>query len=361
VLQGEEPLASAASMSTKLPPYTHQWVHEEAIHIEKTRKFPGEYVDPEGFSSVIGIPTLKLAVAKVINHNIWSINEKFTDNKIDILRIDDENIVQGDNIILPKGVFELLTKKDITITTVNDSLNYNTCDGPECPGTPNAVAYIQYYVALACKCVSIDRTLKPAQCHATLLNDATNDFKTFVGPTFFDNEPYNSQIEGTVFIVSINADKNGKMKLTDTTSDVITVNLTEYEPTNVRCICLICLYYFMTHVMIDNPNINETNLLKMIKCWKKNDQSLFKPVVPPIKSSAVQLPTLMPRRKLSLVSPQVTPNVLTDALGDSRPPGWSKVDPNVVNEATVASISGGSSKPKVKANVSLNRDIRSRS
>ena len=79
------------------------------------------------------------------------------------------------------------------------------------------------------------------------------------------------EIKGTGFTVSINAEKDSMMKLTDIVNnrDIITVVLTDYDPKKIRCICLVCIYYFTTYAMLHSPNINETNLLNMIKCWTK--------------------------------------------------------------------------------------------
>ena len=266
------------SMSTgaDLVPFTHQWVHDDVLQKERVHKFSREHMDPnaKGFSHVTDLKKLKETVVSIINENIDAINLASSDNhQIQRLSIidspqEDGNIVQGLNTILSHSVFTIIPL-DIRAPPENP-LNYKTCKGgPDCP---NAVAYIQYYVALACKCVSIDRTLKlpDGNCHETLLRNATIDFTTNV---FFNNETngYNSEIKGTGFTVSINAEKDSMMKLTDIVNnrDIITVVLTDYDPKKIRCICLVCIYYFTTYAMLHSPNINETNLLNMIKCWTK--------------------------------------------------------------------------------------------
>ena len=332
-----------STSSTRLDPYTHQWAHDEVIQIDRTLKSAGVYADPQVLSSVIDIPTLKQAVVQVINDNIGTINRDFPEKRILPLIIKDEkDIVQGDTTILPDGVFTHLTG-----VIINNNTDYKTCKGPACP---NAIAYIQYYVALACKCVSIDETPKAArdgnECHKTLLDDATADFNTTVGPSFLGSDPYISKIQGTEFTVSINAEKDGcNMKLYTNTNVIITVKLTEYEPSKVRCICLICLYYFMTRAMLVNPSINETNLLNMIECWKNNE--------PWGKQALPRKPFEMSPSPVALTKPK---------LPQLAAPGWNNPnvkDPNGV--ANVVKLYGGSRKPKVKAKVSLNRDTRSRS
>jgi hypothetical protein len=286
VLQGEEPLASAASMSTKLPPYTHQWVHDEVI-IKDGDQFPGEYAKLEDLSSVtnVNINLLKEAVVTVINDNIGTIKTLTPDNQIHILMIKNGDIVQDDNIILSSGVFDLLTTSD-DITTVNANLKYDTCTGPECP---NVIAYIQYYVALACKCVSIG-TPKLAQggneCHKTLLENALKDFdlKNQVFITEM-TDSYSSKIRGTEYTVSINVGKDGIMKLIDNDHKaVLTVKLSNYFPAKIRIICLICIYYFTTYTMMIvkniNPTLSQPNLLAMIKCWIKSNAIQLAPMTP---------------------------------------------------------------------------------
>jgi hypothetical protein len=264
------------------------WANNEVVETTNVRKMH-KYDSTSDFAEYKDVDEIKLAVTMVINKNIDNPNIK--------LVVDNPGNIQQHNgdlttMILSKTAFDHI-KEDIK------GGKYDDC-GKECS---NVLAYIQYYVALACKCASIDTTSKGQTCHKDADQTADDDFdvnKVISLEDLTTENAYRSKINGTECIVKIT---NGVMTLnpenglneTDNVTGFdpyISIVLTDYRTDRIRHICLICIYYFVVFTLTykavlpdqlkvintDKQGVNQNNLRRIIECWR--DKNFEVPNVP---------------------------------------------------------------------------------
>jgi hypothetical protein len=204
--------------------------------------------------STIGIPDIISAVILVINENI-EVNKIGTPQLVS----KDGNIMQGDTFVLKKETLELITEDLV------HGNGYDQC-GDKCS---NVIAYIQYYVALACRCVSVSpKGLKDKSCADDLHTYASDDFEI---ETLKLVDEYRSQVFGSNYNIKINFNNDGCIKLFKHDILEMSIELLNYRSDRIRHICFICAYYYTVCALQDKADKTtcNTNLSRIIECWKK--------------------------------------------------------------------------------------------
>ena len=212
--------------------------------------------DTKKFKDYASITDIKTAVVDVINKNIAAGGPL-----LEPVREGEElHIKQNGVIVLSDKAFNVMTD----LSPMDSTMTYDNC-GDKCS---NVLAYIQYYVALACKCVSMDTDVKDdGKCYINLDQNVADDFN--VANAVDDlTGTYETQIVGTEdYHVTI---ANGVMSLIKKDKNIMSVPLKEYRSDRIRHICLICIYYFTVCALYDDSKkdkLNTPNLHKIIQCW----------------------------------------------------------------------------------------------
>ena len=274
----------------------------DPVHLEIVSKTtPSVYTYKTTGSSTPTVDYLKTLVVTVINENPHVAGTLQNKLSIDVTS-KDIVLAQPDNIVLKDEVFDPLRPEgtpgatpgatgatpEMTIPLGKDVLRdgpYRQSLPPE--SSPNFVAYVQYYVAIACLCLHPAKpgmarsytTIGPGPGQSPFKSCAerssyivSRDFgrTAEAAPVDFD---YTSSVQGVErFVIQVNGIRASLVDKVNGTT-VLNVDMTAIRPDRVNHTILVFLYYAMAHVLAvtsggTGGTMNDTNLGLILNCWR---------------------------------------------------------------------------------------------